>query len=127
MKRIWIIVLIILSIIALVTAMLTTPTQQKKLTLATGAIGSDSYAYGISYKAMLEEEGVIVNVIPTKGSLDTINTLNIKKANVAFINSGVLKDKPEYQFKSLVSVYYEPLWIFKFYKENKKTCINRAV
>ena len=112
MKRIWIIILIILSIIALITAMLTTPNQQKKLTLATGAIGSDSYAYGLSYKVLLEEVGVELKLLPTQGSLDTIGYLNTKKADIGFIHSGVLEDKKEYDFESLASVYSEPLWIF---------------
>ncbi|MEA3552830.1 MAG: TAXI family TRAP transporter solute-binding subunit [Campylobacterota bacterium] len=112
MKKIWIIVFVILSIIATVLAMLTTPTQQKKLTLATGAIGSDSYAYGLSYQVLLEEVGVELKLLPTQGSLDTIGYLNNKEADIGFIHGGVLEDKKEYDFESLASVYTEPLWIF---------------
>lgn|GEM_PF-3391366 len=112
MKRIWVIVFVILSIIALVIAMLTTPSQQKKLTLATGAIGSDSYAYGLSYQVLLEEVGVELKLLPTQGSLDTIGYLNTKEADIGFIHGGVLEDKKEYDFESLASVYNEPLWIF---------------
>ena len=112
MKKIWVIILIILSIIAIVFTMLAAPVKQKKLTLATGAIGSDSYAYGLSYKALLEEDNVELKLLPTQGSLDTIGYLNTKKADIGFIHSGVLEDKKEYDFESLASIYSEPLWIF---------------
>lgn len=91
-------------------------TQKKEITIATGSIGSDSYAYAMSYKTLLEQEGVSTAIIPSKGSLDTINILNNKKADIGFINGGVLVDKPQYQFESLASLYYEPLWIFYRYE-----------
>lgn len=101
--------------------------QSKEINLATGEIGSDSYAYGLSYKALLEAEGVKVNLVPTKGSLDTINTLNTKKAQIGFINSGVLRDKPQFQFESLAGVYYEPLWVFYRYEGYKQEYLVQAI
>jgi TRAP-type uncharacterized transport system substrate-binding protein len=112
MKKLSVLVFLILSIITLVVVLSTTSTPKKRLTLATGAVGSDSYAYGISYKTLLEEEGVELKLIPTQGSLDTIGHLNTKQADIGFIQSGVLLTKREYDFESLASVYTEPLWIF---------------
>ena len=111
-SKVWIIVFIILLIISFVYIQLTTPAVKKTLKIATGAIGSDSYAYAISYKALLEPEGVNLEVIPTLGSLDTLGYLDTKKADIGFVHSGILLNKREYNFESLASVYYEPLWIF---------------
>jgi TRAP-type uncharacterized transport system substrate-binding protein len=111
-SKIWIIVFVILLIVTFVYIQLTAPTSKKRLSIATGAIGSDSYAYAMSYKALLEPEGVELEVIPTLGSLDTVGYLNAKQADIGFVHSGILLNKREYSFESLASVYYEPLWIF---------------
>ncbi len=111
-SKVWIIVFVILFIVTFVYIQLTAPTSKKTLSIATAAIGSDSYAYAMSYKALLEPEGVELEVIPTLGSLDTVGYLNAKKADIGFVHSGILLNKREYNFESLASVYYEPLWIF---------------
>lgn len=111
-SRVWIIVFIILFIVTFVYIQLFAPNSKKSLTIATGTIGSDSYAYAMSYKALLEPEGVELKVIPTLGSLDTIGYLKAKQADIGFVHSGILLNKREYNFESLASVYYEPLWIF---------------
>lgn len=84
----------------------------KKLTLATGPVGSDSYAFGLSYKSLLLSDGVDLTLLPTKGSLDTIAILDSKKADIGFVQSGILANQSRYNFGSLASIYYEPMWIF---------------
>ena len=110
--KIWTIIFFILLLIVFISINITYTAPKKQLTLATGAVGSDSYAYGISYQALLKEEGVDLKVIPTQGSLDTIGYLSSNQANIGFVHSGILQNKREYDFESLASVYYEPLWIF---------------
>ncbi len=110
--RVWVTITIFSILLLYIIIQFNTPKQKRELTLATGMIGSDSYAYGLSYKALLEEDGVKLNLLPTNGSLDTIGYINNKQADIGFINSGILINKPNYQFESLASAYYEPLWIF---------------
>lgn len=110
--RVWVGITIFSILLLYVILQFNTPNQKKELNLATGMIGSDSYAYGLSYQALLENDGVKLNLIPTNGSLDTIGYINNKQADIGFINSGILVNKPSYQFESLASAYYEPLWIF---------------
>ncbi|MEA2019508.1 MAG: TAXI family TRAP transporter solute-binding subunit [Campylobacterota bacterium] len=112
LSKIWILVFFILLIVIYIIVQLTSPVPKKEITLATGAIGSDSYAYGLSYQALLKEEGVTLKLIPTQGSLDTVGYLNTKKADIGFVHSGVLLNQREYNFESLATVYNEPLWIF---------------
>jgi len=88
------------------------PKLKKELKLATGPIGSDSYAYGLSYQSLLLSEGVNLILVPTKGSLDTLGYLNENQADIGFVQSGILANKSEYNLESLASVYYQPMWIF---------------
>lgn len=88
------------------------PKANKELRLATGPVGSDSYAFGLSYQSLLQSEGVKLKLVPTNGSLDTIGVLHSNQADIGFVHSGILANKPEYNFESLASVYYEPMWIF---------------
>jgi len=112
LKAIWLIIFFILLIIVYVYTQITKPAPKSALSIATGPINSDSYAYALGYKSLLEKEGVTLNVIPTKGSLDTLWYLQNKKVDVGFVHSGILVDKKEYNLESLGSIYYEPLWIF---------------
>lgn len=111
-SKVWFIIFLILFVVVLLVIQLTTSTVKKELTLATGAIGSDSYAYGISYQSLLKAEGVKLTVIPTKGSLDSLKYIKDKKADIGFVHSGILLNNRKYNFESLASVYNEPLWIF---------------
>ena len=70
--------------IAIVSYISMQPKLKKELRLATGPIGSDSYAYGLSYQSLLLSEGVNLIIVPTKGSLDTIGFLNENQADIGF-------------------------------------------
>jgi len=109
--KIWLIVVGVI-FIGIVGYIYSQPKLKKELRLATGPIGSDSYAYGLSYQSLLLNEGVNLILVPTKGSLDTIGYLNGSQADIGFIQSGILTNKSEYNFESLASVYYQPMWIF---------------
>ncbi len=112
LSKIWLVIAAILFIVIFAYIQVTKPAPKMSLTMATGAVGSDSYAYALSYKALLKSEGVELEIVPTNGSLDTIGYLHNKKADVGFVHSGILLNKREYQIESLASVYYEPLWVF---------------
>jgi len=109
--KIWLIIVTIV-FLGLVGFISSQPKLKKELRLATGPVGSDSYAYGLSYQSLLLNEGVNLILVPTKGSLDTIGFLNQNQADIGFIQSGILANKSEYNFESLASVYYQPMWIF---------------
>jgi len=110
--KIWLVITSILFIAIFSYIQITKPAPKMSLTIATGSTQSDSYAYALSYKSLLQAEGVTLNIIPTNGSLDSLGYLHNKKADIGFIHSGILLNKREYNLESLASVYYEPLWIF---------------
>jgi uncharacterized protein len=111
-SKLWLLITAILFILVFSYIQITKPASKMSLSIATGSIGSDSYAYALSYQALLADEGVSLDIIPTNGSLDTLGYLHSKKADVGFVHSGILLNKREYQIESLGSIYYEPLWIF---------------
>lgn len=109
--KIWLIVIGVI-FIGLMGFIFSQPKLKKELKLATGPIGSDSYAYGLSYQSLLLSEGVNLILVPTKGSLDTLGYLNENQVDIGFVQSGILTNKSEYNLESLASVYYQPMWIF---------------
>jgi TRAP-type uncharacterized transport system substrate-binding protein len=116
LTKIWLVIFFILLIAIFSYIQITKPTPKLSLNIVTGPVQSDSYSYALSYQSLLEKEGVILNITPTNGSLDTLGYLHNKKADIGFVHSGILYNNREYNLESLASVYYEPLWIF--YKNN---------
>lgn len=123
-KIIWWIIFIILIICVSIYIEVTKPAVKNSLSIATGPIGSDSYAYALAYQGLLEKEGITLDIIDTKGSLDSVDKLQSKKVDIAFVHSGLLINQREYNLESLGSIYYEPLWIF--YK-NKGYSVNYLI
>ena len=93
-----------------VTSKFIEPAPVKQLTIAAGSKTGTYYKIAQEYKKLLEQEKVSVQILETKGSLHNAELLKEKKADIGFVQSGVLsKDSP---IQSLASIYYEPLWIF---------------
>jgi len=111
-SRIWFVIFLILLVCVIIAIQLTAPTVKKELRLATGEVGSESYIYGMTYKSLLDEEGVKLTLVPTKGSLQTLEEIHQNKADIGFVHSGILQEDRKYNLQSLASVYTEPVWIF---------------
>lgn len=94
------------------------PSPKKEITIATGSKHGEYYQTALKYKELLEKEKVKVNIINSSGSIENIQLLKDKKADIAFIQNGTLKNNNSDNFQSLASVYYEPLWLF--YKKDLK-------
>jgi len=86
--------------------------QKKEFTIATGSENGQYYNTALKYKEVLEKQKVKVNIITSTGSIDNLKLLEEKKADMAFIQNGIAKDKNNTSVKAIASTYYEPLWIF---------------
>lgn len=95
-----------------ITSQFIEPAPKKEITIAAGSKDGTYYQTALEYKKLLEEEKVKVTLIETKGSIDNVNLIEDGKADIAFVQNGVLKPNQAHNVESLVSVYYEPLWIF---------------
>ena len=111
-KLIAIIVACILGISALALHYLV-PAPPKKIVIATGGQTGQYFRLGNEYKAALEKNGIQVEVLVTKGSIENLELLNDpqKKVDLAFVQSGTASSNEYPQLQSLAGVFYEPLWV----------------
>jgi TRAP transporter TAXI family solute receptor len=92
------------------------PAPKKVITIATGSKSGNYYKVALKYKELLEKQNVKLNIINTTGSLENIELLNNNKVDIGFVQGGIIDQSNNKNISSLVSVYYEPLWIF--YRNN---------
>ncbi|RXJ57624.1 TAXI family TRAP transporter solute-binding subunit [Candidatus Marinarcus aquaticus] len=95
-----------------ITSQFIEPAPKKEITIAAGSKDGTYYQTALAYKKLLEKEKVKVTLLETKGSIDNIQLIQQGKADIGFIQNGVLKPAQLNSVESLASIYYEPLWIF---------------
>ncbi len=84
--------------------------HKKYIKIATGGKEGAYYAYAQKYKSELEKYGVILDIVPTQGSLEAEEKLINSKVDFAFIQSGM--ENLTYDLYFVANVAYEPVWIF---------------
>lgn len=105
---------VILLIISLfyITSKFIEPPVKRELTIAAGSKNGTYYKMAMQYKELLKEQKVELRVLETKGSLENIQLLKEKKADLAFMQNGIDELKELKNISSLGNIYYEPLWVF---------------
>lgn len=98
-----------------ITSQFIQPPVKKELIIATGSKNGNYYKTALQYKQLLEEEGINVKILNSAGSVENVELLKNKKADIAFVQNGIAT--PEDNLELLSSIYYEPLWVF--YKNDK--------
>ena len=88
------------------------PSPKKEITIATGAKSGNYYQTALLYKELLKEEKVEVNILETAGSVENLELVKQGKADIAFMQNGIIENNTYEHIQSLASVYYEPLWVF---------------
>ena len=88
------------------------PSPKKELTIATSSKDSTYYTTALEYQALLAKQNVKLNILETSGSVENLDLLNSQKADIAFVQAGVIDANDNVNVESLASVHYEPLWIF---------------
>lgn len=104
--------LILFSILAATAFTLRPP--NKKLIFLTGEEGTSYYTYGLKYKQVLQQKGVDVEIIKTKGSVENSRRLldQNDEADAAFVMSGTIDPADASNIRTLGKLSYEPLWLF---------------
>lgn len=95
-----------------ITSQFIEPSPKKEITIAAGSQNGTYYQTALQYKKLLEEEKVKVTLLQTKGSIENVELIEQGKADIGFVQNGILKPAQLNSVESLASVYYEPLWIF---------------
>jgi TRAP transporter TAXI family solute receptor len=88
------------------------PAPERKIVIAAGSVEGEYYKTALKYKKLLEEDKVEVTVLETSGSLQNAQLIREKKADIGFVQSGILTQEDSSLIESLATVYYEPIWIF---------------
>lgn len=109
--NVWVIIIVALVIAALLT--LVDPTPPRAFTLVTGNPDGAYHAFGTRLAAELKKQGLEVTLRSPKGSNENLSLLasDDEAISIALVQSGLRTDAHE-EFKSLGSLFYEPLWIF---------------
>ncbi len=95
------------------------PSPKKEIVIATGSKTGNYYKTALLYKELLKEDKVDVKILNTAGSVENLELIKTGKADIAFMQNGII-DKSSYEnVQSLASIYYEPLWVF--YKNENYT------
>jgi len=89
------------------------PAPPDRIVIASGEKSGAYHKFAQRYKALLEKEGITLEIADTKGSVDNLQLLKQGKVDLAFVQGGVADPEQTYgQLRSLGSLYYEPLWFF---------------
>lgn len=95
-----------------VTSRFIEPPVERKLTIAAGSKNGQYYQTALTYKKLLEAQKVEVTILESLGSIENASLIRDKKADIGFVQSGILNSQTANNLESLATVYYEPIWIF---------------
>lgn len=100
------------------------PTPPKLLTLATGPAGSAYQKLGELYKEILEENGVTVELLGTRGAIENLDLLKVGDADLGFVTMGSPDAEGAEELRSLGAMFFEPLWVFTTNPELQSGALN---
>ena len=101
------------AVTAIVTAILG-PVPPKTITMATGTGDDAHHEFAERYRELLARQGVELRLVPTKGSVDSLQRLNDPASgiSVAFVQGGMTSATESPDLLSLGTMFYEPAWVF---------------
>lgn len=98
-------ILVILPILYLV---IDSQLHKKSIKIAVGSIDGTYYQDALAYQKILKKEGVTLEIVPIKGSVEAQVMLVNGEVDFAFVQGGTENAK----VLALANVEYEPIWIF---------------
>jgi TRAP transporter TAXI family solute receptor len=106
--------LLALVLIAILGYWLVDPAPPKKIVISISKEDGNYQAYARLYEALLQQDGVTLEIRESEGPLPSLDELRKEGAGVdmAFVPGGVASGESTLGLVSLGSLYYEPLWIF---------------
>ncbi len=90
------------------------PAPPRKISIGTGEKSGAYYAFAQRYREILARDGVTLEIRSTAGSVENIKLLGAREGgvDVAFVQGGIGDPATQPGFRSLASLYFEPLWVF---------------
>ena len=112
----WVLAIVLLVVVAgaLYFLLVIQPAPPRYITMATGVEGGAYRHFGEKYRAALARHGVELRLLPTNGSVDSLQKLNDRASgvSVAFVQGGLTTPAESPDLASLGTLFYEPVWIF---------------
>lgn len=89
------------------------PVPPRRIVLASGPPDGMYHRQALRFKEILARAGITVDVRMTEGSVENLSLLKTPRAgvDVALLQGGVATSEDD--IRMLVSLFYEPLWIFQ--------------
>jgi uncharacterized protein len=84
----------------------------KIVRIATGAKNGAYYSFAQQYARFLAGDGIVLEVVPTAGSVENLQLLKEGKVALALVQSGSASSEDKERFESLGSLFLEPVWVF---------------
>jgi TRAP transporter TAXI family solute receptor len=88
-------------------------TIPNSFTLATGDPKGNYHKLGLIFKEEMKKRGIEVNLLSSQGSVENLELLNRKKADIAFMQNNMTRN-PEQNpdLTGIASLYHEPVFVF---------------
>lgn len=95
------------------------PTPPRTLRMSTGAVDGAYHQFGLRYQSFLKTHGITLELQTSTGSVENLARLQTGEVAVGFVQGGLgtlatdpLDDAPPSPLRALVTIGYEPVWIF---------------
>jgi TRAP transporter TAXI family solute receptor len=119
--KVWSLILLIVAIAFVVTYQFVEPPPPKTVRIATGDKDGAYYTFAQRYAALLAQDGITLEIVPTAGSVENLALLKKGEVSLALVQGGSTSEADGAELQSLGSMFLEPVWIFT----GKKVAINR--
>ena len=88
------------------------PPPPAKVKIAGGAEGGAYAGAAVHYADALRVKDIEVEVLTTQGSVDNLDKIKNKQADIAIVQTGLAADLGANGVRAIGAVFYEPLWVF---------------
>ncbi|HXV79496.1 MAG TPA: TAXI family TRAP transporter solute-binding subunit [Candidatus Binatia bacterium] len=119
--KVWGLILFIVAIAFVVTYQFVEPPPPNTVRIATGDKDGAYYAFAQRYAALLAQDDITLEIVPTAGSVENLALLKKGEVSFALVQGGTASEGDKAELQSLGSMFLEPLWILT----GKKVAIKR--
>lgn len=108
--KVWGLILSIVAIAFVVTYQFVEPPPPNTVRIATGDKDGAYYAFAQRYAALLAQDDITLEIVPTAGSVENLALLKKGEVSLALVQGGTASEDDKAELQSLGSMFLEPLW-----------------
>lgn len=84
----------------------------RAIRIATGAENGAYHAFALEYARLLAKDGIVLEAIPTAGSIENLELLRRGEVSLALVQGGSATAADREDLQSLGSMFLEAVWVF---------------